>query len=105
MDEKDKLAVGEFKRKIPQNIRRHMERIIVCGSRARGWRFEFSDLGIALIVDKKGPDLEKKFEETACRVVREHNFKPFISLKLFSILFGLLEMGFYRNIEREGIVL
>ena len=109
MNEKDRIIVKELKSRIPPNIKRHFEKIIVYGSRARDMEDEFSDLDIAIIVDKKGPVLEQELEEIAYQIMWENDFKPLISLKLFSKsdFNQALKNGFsfYRNIEREGIVL
>ena len=109
MNEKDRLIVKEFKSRIPQSIKRHLEKIIVYGSRARDKEDEFSDLDIAVIVDKKGYAIEQELEEIAYQVMWEYDFKPFISLKLFSKSYfnQALRNGFsfYRNVGREGIVL
>jgi len=109
MNEKDRHIVKELKSRIPKNIKKHLEKIIVYGSRARDREDEFSDLDIAVIVDKKGSALEKELEEIAYQVMWEYDFKPLISLKLFSKsdFNQALRNGFsfYRNVEREGIVL
>ena len=109
MNEKDRIIVRELKSRIPQSIKRHLEKIIVYGSRARDMEDEFSDLDIAIIVDKKGSTLEQELDEIAYQVMWEYDFKPLISLKLFSKsdFNQALENGFsfYRNVEREGIVL
>ena len=109
MDERDKIIVKEFKSRIPQDIKNHLEKIIVYGSRARDEEDEFSDLDMAVIIDKKGLVIEKELEEIAYQVMWEYDFKPLISLKLFSKsdFNQALRNGFsfYRNVEREGIVL
>ena len=109
MNEKDRIIVKELKNRIPQNIKRHLEKIIVYGSRARDMEDEFSDLDIAIIVDKKGSTLEQELEEIAYQIMWEYDFNPLISLKLFSKsdFNRALKNGFsfYRNVEREGITL
>jgi len=109
MNEKDRIIVKELKSRIPQSIKRHLEKIIVYGSRARNTEDEFSDLDIAIIVDKKGSALEQELDEIVYQVMWENDFKPLISLKLFSKsdFNQALRNGFsfYRNVEREGIVL
>jgi predicted nucleotidyltransferase len=109
MNEKDRTIVKELKSRIPQNIKKHLEKIIVYGSRARNTEDEFSDLDIAIIVDKKGSVLEQELDEIAYQVMWKYDFKPLISLKLFSKsdFNQALRNGFsfYRNVEREGIVL
>lgn len=109
MDEKDKLILKEFKNRIPLNIKKHLEKIIIYGSRARNEENEFSDIDIAVIVDKKGPEIEQGLEETAYQVMWEYDFIPLISLKIFSKsdFDEALQNGFsfYRNVEREGILL
>lgn len=109
MDERDKIIVKEFKSRIPQDIKSHIEKIIVYGSRARDEEDEFSDLDMAVIIDKKGSVIEKELEEIAYQVMWEYDFKPLISLKIFSKsdFNKSLRNGFsfYRNVEREGIIL
>ena len=109
MNEKDRIIVKELKSRIPQSIKRHLEKIIVYGSRARDMENEFSDLDIAIIVDKKGSVLEQELDEIVYQVMWKYDFKPLISLKLFSKsdFNQALRNGFsfYRNVEREGIVL
>ena len=109
MDEKDRLIIKEFKSRIPQNIQKHLEKIIVYGSRARNEEEEFSDIDIAVIVDKKGSEIEQELEETAYQIMWKYDFKPLISLKIFSKsdFNQALRNGFsfYRNVEREGILL
>jgi len=107
-DDKDKLIVKEFKNRINQNLRKHLDKIIIYGSRARNEENEYSDIDIAVIVDKKGTEIEQELEESAYQLMWKYDFKPLISLKIFSKsdFNQALRDGFsfYRNVEREGII-
>lgn len=109
MDERDEIIVKEFKSRIPQDIKNHIEKIIVYGSRARNEEDEFSDLDMAVIIDKKGSVIEKELEEIVYQVMWKYDFKPLISLKIFSKsdFNKSLRNGFsfYRNVKKEGIIL
>ena len=109
MDEKDKELILEFKDKIPQEIKKHLKRVIVFGSRARGESSESSDLDVAVLVDRKNTEVEKKIEDTAYQLMWAHDFKPIISIKIFAqAQFQRAldqEFSFYRHIQEEGIVL
>ena len=109
MGEKDRQIVLELKKRLPKEIRKHVSRLILYGSRARGSAAEDSDLDLVALVDEKTPTLEAEIEETAYRVMWDHDFKPIISLKIFSEerFRSAVKKGFsfYRNVEREGIEL
>ncbi|WP_429885775.1 nucleotidyltransferase domain-containing protein [Geoalkalibacter halelectricus] len=109
MGEKDRQIVLELKRRLPAEVREHLARLILYGSRARGEAAEESDLDLVALVDDKTPELEAQMEEIAYSVMWDHDFKPIISLKVFSEQSfrqaAAKGFSFYRNVEREGIEL
>lgn len=67
-----------------------------------------STLLVIALVDEKTSEIEKQLEDTAYQVMWDHDFKPIISLKVFSEskFYGAFTRGFsfYRHVEKEGIV-
>jgi uncharacterized protein len=109
MTKEDKGLVSELRQRLLGDDQRHVTRVIVFGSRARGEASEDSDLDLIVLVDEKTPELEKALEDAAYSVMWEHDFKPIISLKVFaeSRFRKAVEGGFsfYRHVEQEGITL
>lgn len=107
MSNKDKQIVMEFKKRLGTDLLSHVQGIILFGSRARGDAAPDSDLDLAVLVDKKKPELEKSLEETTYQLMWDHDFDPVISLKVFEKShFDLaLQKGFsfYRHVAGEGI--
>ena len=107
MGELDKQLIEELKRRLPPDVQRHIRRMIMYGSRARGDAAEDSDLDLVALVDENTPELERTLDEIAYNVMWDHDFKPIISLKVFaeerfrsSVARGF---SYYRTVEREGI--
>jgi predicted nucleotidyltransferase len=107
MREKDRSIVQDIKRRLPEEMQRHIERFIVFGSRARGDAPADSDLDLIALVDKKTPEIEKALDDVAYEVMWDHDFDPIISLKVFSrskfedsVARGL---SFYKNVDSHGI--
>lgn len=109
MGELDKKIVAELKGRLPSEVVRHLRRMILYGSRARGDASEDADLDLVALVDEKTPELEQALEEIAYNVMWDHDFRPIISLKVLTEekFSDSLSKGFsfYRNVEREGIVI
>jgi predicted nucleotidyltransferase len=109
MDESDRALLLEFKRRLPSDLLRHVKRLIIFGSRARGDAAEDSDLDVIALVDQKTPEIEKRLEDSIYQVMWDHDFKPVISLKVFeeSRYSDALSRGFsfYRHVEKEGILI
>lgn len=109
MKEREKLLILEFKRKLPPEVGRHMRKLIVYGSRARGEAEEGSDLDLIALVDERTLEIEQMIEDVAYQVMWDHDFKPIISLKIFaeSDFNHAVQVGFsfYRHIAKEGIPL
>ena len=109
MGEQDRLLIEEFKRRLPTDIVSHIRQMIMYGSRARGDAEHDSDLVLVALVDEHCPELEYKLDEIAYNLMWDHDFKPIISLKVFSEekFRGASAKGYsyYRTIEREGITI
>jgi predicted nucleotidyltransferase len=108
MEERDRNLILEFKKRLPADVMAHIRKMIAFGSRVRGQE-EDSDLDLLILVDRKIPELESKIEDIAYQVMWDHDFKPIISIKVFTeagYLNSLKEgFSFYKTIEREGITL
>ena len=107
MGEQDKQIVIEIKQRFPAEVRRHVSRLILYGSRARGEASVDSDLDLIALVDEITPELQEKMEEVAYSVMWDHDFRPIISLKIFGEdrfrSAAAKGFSFYRNVEREGV--
>ncbi len=107
LTKKDKELIVEFKKRLPEQIKKHLKNIIAFGSRINGKAQEDSDLDIVLLVDKKSPGLEKQCEDIAYQVMWDHDFKPIISLKIFteSHFANAVRNGFsfYKHVATEGV--
>jgi len=105
----DQQIVEELKRRIPAEVLHHVRELILYGSRVRGDAADDSDLDLAVLVDEKTPELEFALDEIAYSVMWDHDFKPMISLKIFteSRFRSAADKGFsfYRNVMREGIAI
>lgn len=109
MNERDRSIILELKKRLPDDVRDHIRKVVAFGSRVRGEGSEDSDLDLLILVDRKAPEIEVKIEDVAYQVMWDHDFKPILSIKFFteSAYLNLLREGFsfYKNIEREGVSL
>ena len=107
MENKDRQIVEDLKKLLPPEVKQHVRKLIVFGSRATGRATEESDLDIVVLVDVKTPDIENILDDAAYHVMWDRDFKPIISLKVIaeSQFKGALDKGysFYRNVEKEGV--
>lgn len=107
MDERDRALILDIKSKLSPDLKEHIRRFIVFGSRVSGEATEDSDLDIIALVDEKTSEIEKKLEDIVYQVMWEHDFKPIISLKVLSesqFNSGIDKgFSFYRNVEKEGV--
>ena len=107
IDDKDRKVLDELKKGIPAEVRNHIKKIWVYGSRVRGDSQDDSDLDVLALIDKKDPLLERKLEDVAYQVMWNCDFNPIISLKVFleSHFQDALSKGysFYRNVASEGV--
>lgn len=109
MDERDRSLILEFKRRLPADVMAHIRKVVAFGSRVRGQGEEDSDLDLLILVDQKTSELVAKIEDIAYQVMWDHDFKPIISIKIFTEVgyrnFLREGFAFYKNIEREGVSL
>jgi len=107
MKEQDRMIVLELKRRLSSDLQKRVIKFILYGSRARGVDVEDSDLDLVALVDEKTPEIESALDDLAYGVMWDYDFKPVISLKVFSEtrFRSSTEKGlsFYRHIEKEGI--
>jgi predicted nucleotidyltransferase len=107
MENKDRQIVEDFKKRLPQEVKQHIRKLIVFGSRATDRATEDSDLDIIALVDVKTPDIENALDDIAYSVMWDRDFKPIISLKVIAEaqFNGALDKGysFYKHVEKEGV--
>ena len=107
MENKDRQIVEDFKKRLPTEVKSHMRKLIVFGSRATGRATEDSDLDIIALVDEKTPAIESALDDVAYAIMWDRDFKPIISLKVIaeSQFNGALDKGysFYKHVEKEGV--
>jgi predicted nucleotidyltransferase len=107
MNEQDRKIILELKSRLSADLRKRVIKLILYGSRARGGGMEDSDLDLVALVDEKTPEIEGALDEVAYGVMWDHDFKPVISLKVFSEarFRSATEKGlsFYKHVEKEGI--
>jgi uncharacterized protein len=107
MDERDKQMVRELKKRLPRDMQKRVRKLIIFGSRARGEGGEDSDLDIVALVDEKTPPIEKALDGAAYSTMWDYDFKPVLSLKVFSEAHfrNAVKRGFsfYRHVEQEGV--
>ncbi len=105
----DRALIEEFKRRLPADIVSHIRKVIIYGSRARGDAEQDSDLDLVALVDENTAELELKLDEIAYGLMWDHDFKPIISLKVFTEgrfrSAAAKGYSYYRTIEREGIAI
>lgn len=109
MNKHDEQVVADFKRRISSDLVPLVRKIIIFGSRAKGEEREDSDLDMVVLVDELQIDVEKKLDDIAYNVMWDNDFKPIISLKVFSEkrFLDMISRGFsfYKHVQNEGICL
>ena len=107
MKEQDRKIVLELKKRLSADLQKRVIKFILYGSRARGVDTADSDLDLVALVDEKTPEIESALDDLAYGVMWDYDFKPIISLKVFSEASFRSStekgMSFYRHIEKEGI--
>ncbi|PIV06062.1 MAG: hypothetical protein COS57_05390 [Syntrophobacterales bacterium CG03_land_8_20_14_0_80_58_14] len=105
--ERDRKIVLELKSRLSADLQKRVIKFILYGSRARGVDAEDSDLDLVALVDEKTPEIESALDDVAYGVMWDYDFKPVISLKVFSEARFRSStekgMSFYRHVEKEGI--
>jgi len=108
MNEIDRHIVMDLKSRIPDDISRHVRSVIVFGSRVRDDAQEDSDLDLIVLVDELASGMEEGLDDVAYGVMWDHDFKPIISLKVFTEARYQSALGrgfsFYKNVEKEGVL-
>lgn len=101
--------VEDLKGRLREVAGDRLQAVIVFGSRAWGQAGPDSDLDVAVIVQGLAPELEAALHESAYQVMWDHDFTPFIALKVFDAdnFAAYQEKGFsfYRKVAQEGIAL
>ena len=107
MEERDRQIVLELRKRLPQEVQEHLSKLVVFGSRARGEEGDDSDLDVVALVDEKTPEIEKALDAAAYSIMWDHDFRPVVSLKVFSEydFHDAVRRGFsfYRHVDQEGI--
>ena len=107
MKEQDRKIVLELKNRLSADLQKRVIKLILYGSRARGVDEEDSDIDLVALVDEKTPEIESALDDLAYGVMWDYDFKPVISLKVFSEARFRSStekgMSFYRHVEKEGI--
>jgi predicted nucleotidyltransferase len=107
--ELDRTILLELKRRLSDDLQKRVIKFILYGSRARGVEAEDSDLDLVALVDEKTPEIESALDDLAYGIMWDYDFKPVISLKVFSEARFRIStekgMSFYRHVEKEGIPL
>ena len=107
MKEQDRNIVLELKKRLSADLQKRVIKFILYGSRARGVAAEDSDLDLVALVDEKTPEIESALDDLVYGVMWDYDFKPVISLKVFSEArfrdSTEKGMSFYRRVEKEGI--
>lgn len=107
MTVKDNKIINKIKSMIPSDLKGKIIKLIVFGSRVRGEETDDSDLDILAIVNEKSIDIEQRLDDIVYQVMWDNDFKPIISLKVFSDnrFTKALQEGysFYKHINNEGI--
>jgi predicted nucleotidyltransferase len=107
LSKREKDLILEFKKRLSAELKEHLKQLIIFGSRVKGEAYEDSDLDVIALVDEKNHEIEKQFEDIAYQVMWDNDFKPIISLKVFSESHfnDSLRKGFsfFKHIKEEGI--
>lgn len=107
MNAQDNRILMDLKARIVAAIPLQLRRIIVFGSRARGDATPDSDLDVITLVDTRMPDIERRLDDIAYSVMWDHDFRPMISLKVFSEsqFETAVQKGvsFFRHVMQEGV--
>lgn len=107
MNAQDNQILMDLKARIVAAIPLQLRRIIVFGSRARGDATPDSDLDVITLVDTRAPDIERRLDDIAYSVMWDHDFRPMISLKVFSEsqFETAVQKGFsfFRHVMQEGV--
>ena len=109
MNENDQKLILRLKEDILRQLSAQVKKIIFFGSRAKGIADNDSDLDMIVLVDEKTRHLETNLDDIVYNIMLENDFHPMISLKIFSFsrFNQALAKGysFYKNVEKDGIII
>jgi predicted nucleotidyltransferase len=109
----NKIIVEEIKQKLKKRLLSKISdkvvKVIIFGSYAKGDETQDSDLDILIVVTDKSKKLEKQIFDITYEIMWEYDFTPLISLEIMTEEHWRMlkdkNSSFYRNIQREGIIL
>jgi predicted nucleotidyltransferase len=97
----------QFKERLESRLDADLVSIICFGSYARNEETPESDLDVLVVVARKNKMVEDLVREQAYAVMWDHDFKPLLSVKIFSAeewgQLGQLGTSFYEGLQTEGI--
>ena len=103
--------IQEFTEGVNKILENRLKKVILYGSYARGDYHESSDVDIMILTDLSDEELEEyrtKIVSLAYDLEWDHNFdimlSPFVK-NIDKFNYWLEAMPFYRNIEKEGVIL
>jgi uncharacterized protein len=109
MNEKDRQIVFDLKNRLTEDVLKHLKKLVLFGSRARGEETGDSDLDLLALVDEKNSEIEKRLEDIAYQVMWDYDFNPVISLKVLAEAQFLTALNkgysFYWHVEKEGVTI
>lgn len=103
--------IQEFTEGVNKILENRLKKVILYGSYARGDYHESSDVDIMILTDLSDEELEEyrtKIVSLAYDLEWDHNFDIMLSPLVKNIdkfNYWLEAMPFYRNIEKEGVIL
>lgn len=106
LNQKDLQIVRDFKSRLPLDLAAFVSDVLVFGSRARNEASSDSDLDIAVLLKEHSSESESRLDDIAYQVMWDYDFRPIISLKVFSeseFHDAAKQFSFYRNVLREGV--
>ena len=103
---KDREILEQLKKDLVQALDDHMKIIKAFGSRVRGDPHEWSDLDVMIVVSQINPKIKEMISQIRYNVMWKYNFRPLISLLLYSEEeFKEVSRSLMGNIEEEGVTI
>jgi predicted nucleotidyltransferase len=104
-----KDLLQEFKKRLPEATRSHIQQLILFGSAAREEDQPESDVDVLALLDEKSQETEEALRDAAYQAMWACDFRRLLSLKILTLMDyeDRLAKGytFYQNVEHEGIAL
>jgi len=103
---KDKKILEQLKEYLVQALDGQIKIIKAFGSRVRGDAHEWSDLDVMIVISQINPEVKEMISQIRYKVMWEYNFRPLISLLLYSEKeFKEASRSLMDNIEKEGVTI